>query len=1384
MKRIYQVICEKQYLNRISKHSITYFKWKEQIVFSFLLVFVNIAFAQNNLWVLGNQLVDFSGTTIILSALPQPGANPDLHYTGQVPEKNQAVQFDNNGSLLFFIIDGNIYDGEGYVIALNEDEPSELDENEFPAYRNDIAITNVPGYCDKFYLFSTCHKATFSTSEEVVCTILDFAVQNPNFLGNPERMGTLMTEEISEDIYNNEFEYFFGGDFALQGPHSIVIVEGGNGAGQKTTVNSLEIVEIEPTKKILLTGSSVDGILVFLMEPQSIDAIINCYAGNGGSGAEDLYSSIEAVQLSATTYRLACHTSICNTATSIGTTAITAIFDESGTISNLTEHTVYATDYAQITSMEFSPSGNFLWLTMDEAPYLFAIDIANSTVLNPLVGDLSSYAYSELEKQIDENGANVIYVATSTGLKKIINPDLPANASIIDVTWDVDVPINSYPANSDGTPLIYTIQVQNENAQLLQTFLAAAECCHDFTEFHFGEVPTIATANDGTWSDGSNPFDNQNSPIRITDDLTFTTGTVTTINNMIFEFDEDADVIIQKGARVNLNGTTWTSLDCEKIMWPGVDLLGTTNAANSIDQLPISGGDQGYLNLSNSVIENAMVGIDVGGNIPSNAGGIVRASQSTFRNNYNDVVFKKYRYEIGGDPVQNKSYFNLCSFVTDEHLNNPSLSPNNHVLLKSVDKISFKNCSFMNKTDINTYNWFNRGTGIYSSRASFTLDGSNDPWTGSPIDSDQTTFYKLKYGIRSAGFNDPDAFYTCKEQEFQYCLYGIVNYNTDNVLIYLNNFTLPDAAGFNSNETVERGIYLTNSTGYVVEQNTFDGFDDFQVNDEFPCALGIWIDNSGDAANEIRNNDFNEMKLGTYVTRQNRDFVTGVNGTIDVGGLDDQTGLQLFCNTYTFGQTDVFRDSDTYMRWVQGGNQGNGGNSNQMAGNRFSVNDCGGATSDWVNDPYNEEHLYYVCHDQPNTTPDCGGATSTHPNGNESILMTNSVATNEPYDESDCANTYGGTGGGQTPSGLGGIISQLNTVRSELQAAKNTYNAVVDDNQKQSTLDILTSAFPHESQYYRDLLMQRYPLSDAVLRQLIAQASRLSSWHLTEIFLANSPLKREVIAEIERANILSPFFMSFLYNADSGESLRMLMELNIAGLATHRDRLIQQIAQAGFTYESNPELETDQLIYLNEYLNQINQSDAVVMIRSRASLLASNGNYASAITLVENEPALLQYKKILELEQAVAGDWSLLNAAQISELWSIYNMPSDFSSSMALGILQEIGEAEFEPEPRVPIQYRSLQIGNDKYNNELPLLGVWPNPASNSAWLHYPVEADEHATIEVYDPQGRLLNSFHPNTKGLVELSLKNYETGIYIVQLRAFDKVVESIKLTVVNQD
>jgi hypothetical protein len=1357
---------------------------------SFCLSFVVSVSSQSPLWIYGNKLIHFSETGITTSNLPQPGTDSTLHYIGQIPNKGQNCQFDDQGNLLFFIIDGNIYDSEGYIIAPYSEFANENGSPVMSCYSDDIASTNVPGYCNKFYLFYTVQDLQSSSQTYSYCSILDLEAQNPFFPGMPNRKGSLINGYTQSDT-NDPFYYFFEANASNNDGPPPTYARRLTGINNSTkSFNLFEILELSENHKIVIIGSRNDGFVFCELTPGNITMDSNCSI-EGVDTEETYYGSLKSVALAGGGYRIASQ-SVCNQGqTSEGNLPFFIHnFSFPAGITSTAEFEINSDPNDQIIAFEFSPDGNNLWFTKLHEPQIGVCNLNTGLVSFPLSTssvppsiDLTEFAFSEMEGQKDESGAEVIYLSSASGLYKLSSPNNPNTSTITTVSWAFGIPPCSAEVNNIyNINSIYTLQPQNTGSPIIQNYLAGSSCCHDYVVIH-DEAPTeINTSIDGNWYDGQNPFQNQSSPIKIVNDLVFQTGTVTHIYNMTFEFDVNADVIIEKGASVYLHGTTWTSLSCEDIMWPGVDLLGTTNAANSIDQLPITGGDQGYLNLSNSVIENAMIGIDVGGNFPNNAGGIVRASQSTFRNNYNDVIFKKYHFEIGNDPVQNKSYFNLCTFVTDEHLNNPSLSPNNHVLLKSVDKISFKNCSFMNKTDINTYNWFNRGTGIYSSRASFTVDGSNDAWTGSPTDSEQTTFYKLLYGIRSAGFNDPAAFYTCKEQEFQYCLYGIVNYNTDNVLIYLNNFKLPDAAGFSSNQSVERGIYLTNSTGYTVEQNTFDGFDDFQVNDDFPCALGIWVDNSGDAANEIRNNDFNEMKLGTYITRNNKNMVVGpdsTNADYDIGF--EQTGLQLICNTYTNGQTDIFRDAQTLIRQDQGGIQPMPlGFLN--AGNRFSAPDCEGSVSDFVIDPDNVFYNNYWCHDQPNTIPDCGGICGVAGVNLDMDLLINNIAFGNDYDDSDCPNKFGSPiVNSPNPALISGFMLQLDSVREQLQVAKSTYKLVVDHNMKQNTLDVLAEAFPHESQYYRDLLMQRFPLSSEVMRELIKQSTRLSPWHLTEVLLANSPLSKDLLFEIDRAQILSSFFMNFLQNANSGTSLKRVMELNILNLATERDYLIQSIAHAGLSYESDAEIDLDQAIHSSDYIAQMGLQKGVSACRIIAAHFANEGEYEDAIELVSNDSLLSSYHRILQMEQSVNGDWSLLNEVQKNVLFEISDLKKDYSNSLALSILHELGLGNQEPEPKFPIQYRSLKTRSNDYENENKLLGVWPNPASGSAWLTYPNEADGLGSVEIYDMQGRLINKFTPSSNGLVEIQLSNYSNGVYVVRLIAFEKEIDNVKLTVI---
>ena len=54
-----------------------------------------------------------------VGSLPQPPGTDPNYYHGQPPRYSMNVQYDGYGRLLFFVIDGAIYDHEGFLIADN-----------------------------------------------------------------------------------------------------------------------------------------------------------------------------------------------------------------------------------------------------------------------------------------------------------------------------------------------------------------------------------------------------------------------------------------------------------------------------------------------------------------------------------------------------------------------------------------------------------------------------------------------------------------------------------------------------------------------------------------------------------------------------------------------------------------------------------------------------------------------------------------------------------------------------------------------------------------------------------------------------------------------------------------------------------------------------------------------------------------------------------------------------------------------------------------------------------------------------------------------------------------------------------------------------------------
>jgi hypothetical protein len=265
-------------------------------------------------------------------------------------------------------------------------------------------------------------------------------------------------------------------------------------------------------------------------------------------------------------------------------------------------------------------------------------------------------------------------------------------------------------------------------------------------------------------------------------------------------------------------------------------------------------------------------------------------------------------------------------------------------------------------------------------------------------------------------------------------MYGILNYNSDFSVLYRNYFLIPEIPAAlqiipgNGTPNVVRGIYLTNSTGYIVEQNYFNSLNFPSIPDPFPSTIGIWVDNSGEFSNEIRNNDFNAMKLGIYITRDNLE---------DLPIVATQTGLELKCNTFTNGQADIFRDANTTIREDQGGGA-------EYAGNRFSsaLEDCE-VHGDFIIDPDNTVYNNYFCTSDDISIPDCGSIPGEDLDGDgiygsvsddDGDLLR--VYTNpDSYDESFCAENFPINGVVSNPNNIYLLMNNIVAKKSQISIA-------------------------------------------------------------------------------------------------------------------------------------------------------------------------------------------------------------------------------------------------------------------------------------------------------------------------------------------------------------
>lgn len=393
-------------------------------------------------------------------------------------------------------------------------------------------------------------------------------------------------------------------------------------------------------------------------------------------------------------------------------------------------------------------------------------------------------------------------------------------------------------------------------------------------------APGLSIASNTVWSGNTDLI----TDLSIEPDATLTvTGTINIASGK--------KIIVKRGAKLIVNGGTLTN-SCG-MMWEGIELWGNSSASQ------YTTGAQGEVTIQNgALIENARKGIitirDNSGTWDwSYTGGIIRASNSTFRNCRGAIGFLYYHnfHPVSGTNSNNRSYITNCTFETTAKLNDPLIGPDAFISMYEVDMVGIYGNTFRNTMPVNAYPTTKRGHGIVSDDARYTLSSycpsSNIAIaSGQPCPNilDKNVFENLFYGVKASASYSFNTI-SISDAVFNNNFFGASLYNIDFPTIIRNEFNVSNYFHDDLPTTqYSYGLYLNYCTGYKVESNNFYS--------TYSGWVGTYINSSGSPSNIIYNNAFTNLYLGTGALNDN-----------DGPGVSD--GLRINCNDYTGNDFDI-----------------------------------------------------------------------------------------------------------------------------------------------------------------------------------------------------------------------------------------------------------------------------------------------------------------------------------------------------------------------------------------------------------------------------------------------------------------------------------------------
>lgn len=873
-------------------------------------------------------------------------------------------------------------------------------------------------------------------------------------------------------------------------------------------------------------------------------------------------------------------------------------------------------------------------------------------------------------------------------------------------------------------------------------------------------------------------------PTLVTGDVLIQPGVTLTITDLV-NIAGGAKISVMPNATLIVDGGTLTnSSGCGNAVWAGIEVHGNTNQ----HQNSHSGGQyhQGRAIFKNgAVIENAWQGVmNWKPNDWNSRGGIIQATNSTFRNNRIDAIFMAYQNFYPSYPNINKpeeSFFRECNFILDnDYLDDPNLlPPRPRITIWNIDRLRIQGCNFTNTQTVDASE--NRGHAIYSHNANYLVT-EYCPGIVYPCPEQNNvlnTFTGWHKAIEAVGTASSRPI-TVRNSVFDKNMIGVELGGADYSQVYKNNFNVGGHGfetwdGLNPEDNRNHlGIFANETYHFSIEENIlsrpaqgapFEGH-------------GVLVFNSRGANNVVYKNTLNNLKTGINGWQVN------LNTNTEGGATFGQSGLQFTCNLNTHNEVD-FKMSRSEDPFDQSAHPNSGIRLRQgsaspprSASNTFSTGDPDPLV--FTHFMINSDHNYFYWSN--------GNLPSPSETGPGILQPFTSTAIN------NCPGNY--TTGEQTV--LTGKTQLLQKI-AEYEGMVYAYNQLIDDGNTPATITEVELTWPQQAWQLRDQLMQRAPYNSeevliaAIVRNIMPHAM------LLEVLLANPDalLSGNVIRHAETIpNPPMPQYMTdLLWDARNQTTLRTGMESALAELHADVEHTLK-IILAEKAFADSTSGAPDSTLY---YLGKVKTVEGNY---SRAAALADRHLYSQAITLLDSMQTNYKLSTGRYAEMAALKDLYGLLASAHSSGKTVANL-----DSTALAALKTVAENPtagiaakearnalcfhyqicYPPQgqPKSNALPRKPQATYKELVAKINTVTAYPNPSDQYITIAYTLlHAKEETTLLVYDVLGRQTESrqLGETYEGQQLLDTRKMPDGVYFYQVVQEGKKVSEGKFVVIH--